>query len=119
MFSRGKRWHGSFPASLAEASIVQSELWSSEFGQCIWDEFNMITPGANCGWPTVEGIGTNPAFVNPKHQWSTAAAGQCGRIRDVVAGPAGTLWILTNNFVGSGAGTDRILQVQLIPRPPS
>ena len=134
------------------------QLWSTEFGQSTWDEFNMITPGANYGWPTVEGIGTNPAFVNPRFQWSTAAAspsglaftrdtffvaalrgqrvwavyptaasataldfyaGQYGRIRDVVAGPAGTLWILTNNYVGSGAGTDRILQVQLVPRPTS
>ena len=117
MFSRGKRWHGSFYASLAEASVVQSQLWSTEFGQSTCNEFNMITPGANNGWPTVEGIGTNPAFVNPRFQWSTAAASQYGRIRDVVAGPAGTLWILTNNYVGSGAGTDRILQVQLVPRP--
>jgi glucose/arabinose dehydrogenase len=39
-----------------------------------------------------------------------------GRIRDVVPGPNGTLWILTNNTDGRGnpqAGDDRLLQVRL------
>ncbi len=41
-----------------------------------------------------------------------------GRLRDVVAGPEGTLWVLTNNTDGRGtpeAGDDRILQVELTP----
>ena len=45
-------------------------------------------------------------------------SGQFGRIRDVVAGPDGTLWILTNNTDGRGSprdGDDKILQVQLAP----
>lgn len=41
-----------------------------------------------------------------------------GRIRDVVPGPDGTLWMLTNNTDGRGDpvdGDDRILQVRLSP----
>lgn len=44
--------------------------------------------------------------------------GQYGRIRDVVPGPNGTLWMLTNNTDGRGDprdGDDRILQVTLAP----
>lgn len=41
-----------------------------------------------------------------------------GRIRDVVPGPDGTLWMLTNNTDGRGdpeEGDDRILQLRLSP----
>jgi glucose/arabinose dehydrogenase len=41
-----------------------------------------------------------------------------GRIRDVVPGPGGTLWMLTNNTDGRGSardGDDRILEVRLTP----
>lgn len=45
-------------------------------------------------------------------------AGEYGRLRDAVAGPDGTLWLLTNNTDGRGspkAGDDRLLQVRLEP----
>jgi glucose/arabinose dehydrogenase len=48
-------------------------------------------------------------------EWFTGAF---GRIRDVVAGPNGSLWVLTNNTDGRGSpreGDDRILQVELAP----
>ncbi|MCU1576970.1 MAG: PQQ-dependent sugar dehydrogenase [Leifsonia sp.] len=134
-------------------------LWASEFGQNTWDELNRITPGGNYGWPAVEGIGHNPAYIDPVYQWRTneaspsgiaiikdtifmaALRGQrlwaiypgdagaavtavewypdaYGRIRDVIAGPSGTLWMLTNNTDGRGtarAGDDRILEVALEP----
>lgn len=41
-----------------------------------------------------------------------------GRLRDAVAGPNGTLWMLTNNTDGRGspgAGDDRIIEVRLAP----
>lgn len=48
-------------------------------------------------------------------EWFT---GQFGRLRDVVAGPDDTLWIVTNNTDGRGTpsdGDDRLLQVPLVP----
>ena len=44
--------------------------------------------------------------------------GEYGRIRDVIPGPDGTLWLLTNNTDGRGDprdGDDRILQVEVAP----
>ena len=45
-------------------------LWATEFGSKDADELNLIEPGANYGWPVVEGTGTDPAYVNPQAQWS-------------------------------------------------
>ncbi|MFD3446826.1 PQQ-dependent sugar dehydrogenase [Microbacteriaceae bacterium 4G12] len=41
-----------------------------------------------------------------------------GRIRDVTAGPDGSLWMITNNTDGRGSpreGDDRLIQVDLVP----
>ncbi|RZU64094.1 glucose/arabinose dehydrogenase [Microterricola gilva] len=134
----------------------RGRLWASEFGQNTWDELNLITPGANYGWPVVEGAAGDPSFVDPVLQWSTSDAspsglavisdtvfiaalrgeriwrwvpdagqaptalftGEFGRIRDVAAGPDGTLWFLSNNTDGRGdpaVGDDRLWQVALVP----
>lgn len=47
-------------------------------------------------------------------------AGEFGRIRDVVPGPAGELWFVTNNTDGRGSpaeGDDRLLRVPTSPLP--
>ena len=54
------------------------QLWASEFGQNTWDELNKIVPGGNYGWPIVEGISEDPAFVNPVHEWPTSEASPSG-----------------------------------------
>jgi glucose/arabinose dehydrogenase len=134
------------------------QLWAAEFGQDTWDEFNRIEPGANYGWPVVEGQVDDARFVQPVLQWPTDEASpsglayventfflaslrgqrvwaiyvdddgtasavpwfveEFGRIRDVAAGPDGTLWFITNNTDGRGdprEGDDRLLQVRLTP----
>ena len=64
------------PQGLAWDSAGQ--LWASEFGQNTWDELNLITAGANYGWPEVEGIGQTPGFTDPVQQWSTDEASPSG-----------------------------------------
>ncbi len=54
------------------------QLWAAEFGQNTWDELNRIEPGANYGWPIVEGIGGRAGFVDPVQQWPTSEASPSG-----------------------------------------
>lgn len=124
-------------------------MWASELGQSTWDELNIITPGANYGWPVVEGDEDDPAYVNPVSVWSPDVASPSGllwladnlylaalrgermwvmlddspdttrtavlqngpgRLRDIVAAPDGTIWVLTSN----GGGNDRIISYRLV-----
>lgn len=74
-------------------------MWASEFGQDTWDELNIIRPGGNYGWPTVEGIANDPAFIDPVYQWRTDDASPSGIaiVNDTIfmAGLGGQrLWVI-------------------------
>ena len=54
-------------------------LYASEFGQDAYDEVNRIEPGANYGWPEVEGEGgEEQGYVDPITTWSTDEASPSG-----------------------------------------
>jgi glucose/arabinose dehydrogenase len=63
-------------------------LFASEFGQNTYDEINLIEPGQNYGWPTVEGGGGAPRFRDPLLTWTTAEASPSG-----MAYADGALWV--------------------------
>jgi glucose/arabinose dehydrogenase len=149
---QGLDWH---PAT--------GDLWASEHGPTGNDEVNVIEPGANYGWPRIEGsqqmtgMRTPIAFYSPAIAPSGASfyrgsafprfannlfvatlrgqhllrltlngravdneerllEGRFGRLRDVIGGPDGFLYLATSNGLRGTADTDdRILR--LVPAP--
>jgi glucose/arabinose dehydrogenase len=87
----------------------QGRMYASEFGQNTFDEVNQIVAGGNYGWPTCEGMCSNPAFRNPIVTWTTAQASPSGAAianqHIFVAGLRGQrLWVVPITASG-GAGT--------------
>ncbi|MET0415973.1 MAG: PQQ-dependent sugar dehydrogenase, partial [Actinoplanes sp.] len=58
----------------------EDRLFATEFGQNDLDEVNLIRPGANYGWPEVEGEGDTDGgrYTNPLVTWPTSDASPSG-----------------------------------------
>ena len=63
-------------------------MWASEFGQDAWDELNLIEPGANYGWPLVEGVAGADGLIDPIVAWTTDEASPSG-----IAAAGGTVFL--------------------------
>jgi glucose/arabinose dehydrogenase len=58
---------------------ADGRLWATEFGQSDRDEVNLIRPGANYGWPEVEGTGgRREGFTDPVVTWPTSESSPSG-----------------------------------------
>jgi glucose/arabinose dehydrogenase len=44
-------------------------MYVAEIGEASWDELNVVQPGKNYGWPKIEGIGNDSAYVDPLVTW--------------------------------------------------
>ncbi|MFJ5266004.1 PQQ-dependent sugar dehydrogenase [Streptomyces sp. NPDC088387] len=56
----------------------KGQLYVSEFGHHNLDELNRVEPGANYGWPEVEGTGGDSGFTDPIATWKPADASPSG-----------------------------------------
>jgi glucose/arabinose dehydrogenase len=58
---------------------ARGRMYASEFGQNRLDELNLVVPGANYGWPEVEGTGgSERGFTDPLVVWGTDEASPSG-----------------------------------------
>ncbi|MGQ0795391.1 MAG: PQQ-dependent sugar dehydrogenase, partial [Nitrosopumilaceae archaeon] len=51
-------------------------MYINDVGQDAWEEINSGTSGANYGWPTCEGVCSNPSFVNPIYAYPHDGGGR-------------------------------------------
>ena len=64
------------PFTFAFSPAANSSLmYINDVGQDTWEEINSGVKGANYGWPTCEGICSNPSFVDPIYTYNHNGAG--------------------------------------------
>ncbi len=85
------------------------QLYATEFGQNRFDEVNRIEPGANYGWPEVEGEGGEPEYVDPISTFSTDEASPSGAA--ILNGGAIPQW--EGDFFMAGLRGERLWRLEL------
>ncbi len=77
---------------LAFGPAPARRLYATEFGQDNFDEINLIQPGRDYGWPTVEGFADagpgGSRYANPLLTWTPDQASPSG---EAIAG--GSIWV--------------------------
>lgn len=90
---------------------ARGRLWETEIGESTWDELNLVTAGANYGWPTCEGSCSKAGMTNPKKVWNPDQGGVPAQIaikRDVIYVSTllgQRLWALPIDSTGKDVGT--------------
>jgi hypothetical protein len=52
-----------------------NRMYINDVGYHSWEEVNLGAAGANYGWPTTEGVTSNPAFTSPVYTYPNYATG--------------------------------------------
>jgi glucose/arabinose dehydrogenase len=92
---------------------VTGDLWGSEHGNVGNDEVNVIDPGDNYGWPTIEGNQTRPDMRAPITSYSPAIAPSGASFYRGQLFPG----FVNNFFVATLRGT-HILRIRIDPASP-
>jgi glucose/arabinose dehydrogenase len=74
--NRGEIWASGFRNPFTGRMLPgTSQLFVNDVGSDLYEEVNKAVKGGNFGWPSAEGVSTNPAFVNPVYAYAHSGQG--------------------------------------------
>ena len=88
------------------------QLLVADVGEASWEELNLVTAGANYGWPLAEGNCTAAcAFVNPIYTYPHTPVGSGASIQSVLVYDGATFGESYQNKVFIADGTQQFIKV--------